>query len=420
MKKQNHSGVRFVFFLFVLFNLCSLKSFSREIVVESGSDLTAVLNAAVDGDSILVKTGQYTMGLMNLHTNIEIKGESRDSVTLIGTKLPALRFSGGKVKISQLSFKADPQFEYGGELFQTDGGTDVEAENLGFDCSNTKHMGLGFYEPSQVKVKNVAVKNCFNGLSVFKMKSGEAELSDLKFENITGIALQLSTTNKVIAKKIRITKSLSGIQFYESKGSIEDVKITESKPTAVGISILIKSEASLNDIDIQKASGGLSVEFNSKCNARDVRISDIESMGILTSDHSNVEINNLYLDRAKIGLSLHGDSKVNINRGSINKTETGVALGDVEFDMSNLKIYDAESGILQSNARSKLYNIQMDKVEKGFSCTTNCGSLNASGITITNSKDPWYAIDSVGLKYTGSGNSPEPSQLLRSRYPASH
>jgi parallel beta-helix repeat protein len=221
-------------------------------------NITSALEHAIDGDTILVRSGTYYENVV-VNKSVSLIGEDRNSTIVDGGE----NGSVVSITIDNVSIEGFTIMRSGMGLY--DSGIFVE-HSSGNDISNNiminNYNGISFYSSSGNAVSGNTIRNNYNGIS-FYSSSGNAVSGNTITSNNEGIRLYYSSNGNVVSGNT-IRNNYNGISFYFSSGNA--VSGNTIRNNYNGISFYSSSGNAVSGNTITSNNEGIYLAFHSASN----------------------------------------------------------------------------------------------------------------------------------------------------------
>lgn len=280
MKRKFVLFLLFVFLLAVPGGLPGLEALPRTIVVPNDySTIQGAINAASNGDTILVSAGRYYEGII-VDKSVSIVGKSSDTTTLYGT-VEGLQQNnvGNPIHISAdnvviENFAIIQGDEYHGAI-RASSCQNLKISNnfLGNDPNYSNYRGIG------IAIENCTdfsiTKNTIQGNGRIEIRSSlNGKVSENTLTSIQYSILVYSSPNIRFLNNT-ISQCEEGIQLVDSENAVfSGNRISSIIGSTSGISLSKSPGGVLSENEITNCTGGISISESSGCRLRNNHISE--------------------------------------------------------------------------------------------------------------------------------------------------
>ncbi|MGR3320189.1 MAG: right-handed parallel beta-helix repeat-containing protein [Candidatus Anammoxibacter sp.] len=363
--------------------------------------IQSAIDAALDGDTILVSPGTYKETIEIIDKDITLKGQNKDSTIINGENLDELSTifaSGGNVSISGFTIM-NGGFD-GVEIIDSE-------ESMVFDniIKSSIRTGLFIQNSTVSIIKNIIIDNNSRGIEA--QEESNVEIIDNLIEGNSNIGVAIFNTTCLIDQNTIGDNGFRGLNIRDSLNIDVTGNIIEGNADTGVFIFNTTGLVGLNTIN-DNGFRGLGVEDDSNIDITDNIIERNVDIGVFISNATGLVNRNTVRDNGSRGLNIQTSSNINITGNlfegnaktsnflggiTIINTDT-VLVADNVINANNIGLWiteatsvdvsdniidgNAESGILISTSRG------IEIIDNQITDTKFSGGFGR-GVSITNS-----------------------------------
>lgn len=342
--------------------------------------IQAAIDAAADGDTIVVSAGTYKETLRILSKDITLQGEDKESTTINGKytdKVSVIYISGGKVHISGFTIKNGDRD--GVHLLESEGC--IITNNI---IKDNNSYGIGCYDNSGLTITgNLVEANGELGILVVR-SSGSVANNIIKENKEDGVDCYDNPSLTIMDNLIEANGE-DGLFIVHSSCSITNNTIKKNGDS--GIQCQDSSDVTVTDNSIAVNSGpGLAFFSFFSGSLTGNTLMDNAGGGILLIDVSNVKISeNYFKGNKEDGIYMSVCNGIEITRNEIIDTILSNRYGEGIFAKETTALI--KDNIIKSSATDGLEVFGVNSVVETIDNTITDNLVNGiyceSGVTIT-------------------------------------
>jgi len=375
------------------FNIQPVKAEPGTIIVpDNYPTIQAAVDAATDGDTILVRAGTYTENVKVNKDHLTIKSESGAEATIVQAANPndhVFEVMADYVNISGFTVEGAKEYDKDGIYLKAD--FSIIFNNIISNNGIGIYLGIYlFYSGNNIISDNNITSN--NEYGIYLFYSGNNIISGNNISNNRyGIGLDKSENNKISDNNIILNNYYGVMLFYSGNNIISDNNITSNNEYGI---VLDYSENDILSNNIL-TNDGIFISGD-----------NIEHWNTHSIDYNTVNGKPLYYWKNRIGgvvpdagqIIIVNCSDVVIENQNISKTDVGIRVG-----------FSNNIAIKNNKISNNRYGIDLYKSENNTISDNNITSNNGYGIDLLYSENNKISDNNIlhngaGIGLDSSGN----------------